>query len=645
MCGVAGVLDLDRSASADELQSTVVVMASALRHRGPDAAGSWSDPDAGIALGHRRLSIVDVSSAGAQPMCSSSGRYVLSYNGEIYNAPVLAERLEAVGRRFRGHSDTEVLIEAIDAWGLETALEHANGMFAFALWDRGQRRLHLVRDRLGEKPMYHGWIGSRLVFGSELKALRAHPGFDAEIDRDALTSFLRFNCVPAPASIFRGCHQLPPASILTVDPEARPRDASPAAYWSARSAFERGDTLPARSDDEATDQLEELLRDATKVRMRSDVPLGAFLSGGIDSSTIVALMQDLSSQPVRTFTIGNTVATFDEADRAHAVAQHLRTQHAELRVTPDDALAVVPRLPEIYDEPFADSSQIPTLLVSEMARRDVTVSLSGDGGDETFGGYDRYRWVPRVATELQRVPAGIRRAGSDLVLAIPPRRWDAIARVVPVGLRPRIPATKLAKLAAIVPLGSPDAMYRELTSHWQDPAEIVIGGHEPPGPEHMLESDGDDLAQRMMALDSVTYLPDDILVKLDRASMSVSLETRVPILDHRVVEFAAALPLRDKIRGRQSKWLLRSVLERYVPRRLFERPKAGFGVPIGDWLRGPLRSWAEELLAPERLRREGYVRPEPVHAAWTAHLTGRQDNEYRLWDVLMFEAWLEHLHS
>jgi len=643
MCGIAGVLDLARSTTADDLRATVGAMADALRHRGPDAGSTWVDAEVGVAFGHRRLSIVDVSDAGAQPMCSSSGRYVLSYNGEIYNAQSLAEQLETTGRRFRGHSDTEVLIEAIDEWGLGRALEAVNGMFAFTLWDRERRQLHLVRDRLGEKPLYYGWIGNRLVFGSELKALRAHPGFGTEIDRDALASFLRFNCVPAPASIFRGIHKLPPASILTVDPAARPRDASPAPYWSALAAFELGEASPAPSDDDATDQLEELLRDATRMRMRSDVPLGAFLSGGIDSSTIVALMQDQSSDPVRTFTIGNTVATFNEADRANAIAQHLRTHHTELLVTPDDALGVIPRLPEIYDEPFADSSQIPTLLVSEIARRDVTVSLSGDGGDETFGGYDRYRWVPWVANRLGRVPAGVRRAASRLVLAVPPRGWDAIARPIPVGLRPRIPATKLAKLAAIAPLDSPGAMYRELVSHWEDPNSIVIGAHERPGSAGASWSDGRGLEARMMALDTVTYLPDDILVKLDRASMSVSLEARVPILDHRVVEFAAALPLRHKIRDGQSKWLLRQVLARYVPKPLFERPKSGFGVPIGAWLRGPLRSWAEELLAPDRLRREGYLRPEPVRAAWDEHTSGRRDHEYRLWDVLMFQAWLDQL--
>jgi len=644
MCGIAGVLDLAGATTADELQSTARTMAAALRHRGPDDHGTWVDPAAGVAFGHQRLSIVDLSAAGAQPMCSSSGRYVLSYNGEIYNAEALANDLSGSGRRFRGHSDTEVLVEAIDEWGLERAVERTNGMFAFSLWDREHRRLHLVRDRLGEKPLYYGWIGNVLVFGSELKALRAHPAFSGEIDRDALSLFLRFNCVPAPWSIFRGIQKLPPASILTVDPARRPHEALPEPYWSALAAFEHRDGSPALSDDDATDHLEELLLDATRSRMRSDVPLGAFLSGGIDSSTIVALMQRESSEAVRTFTIGNTVATFNEADRANAIAQHLGTHHTELLVTPEDALSVIPRLPHVYDEPFADSSQIPTFLVAEIARRDVTVSLSGDGGDEMFGGYDRYRWVPRVAKRFGRVPAGVRRAASNALLAVPPRVWDALALPLPTGMRPRMPATKLAKLAAIMTLDSPPAMYRELVSHWEEPDAVVIGAHEPPTAVDAAWQTGRRPEDAMMAVDVVTYLPDDILVKLDRATMSVGLEGRVPILDHRVVEFATSLPLEQKIRDGQSKWLLRRVLARHVPTRLFESPKSGFGVPIGTWLRGPLRPWAEELLAPDRLRREGFLRPEPIRAAWDEHQRGRRDHEYHLWDVLMFQAWLETIN-
>ena len=643
MCGIAGILDPARSQRASDLVTAVDAMSAVLRHRGPDAEGTWVDADAGIALGHRRLSILDISDAGAQPMLSSSGRYVLNYNGEIYNAPALAAMLSAAGRRFRGHSDTEVLVEAIDEWGLEPALSAVNGMFAFALWDRRHRRLQLVRDRLGEKPLFYGWLGSQFAFGSELKALRAHPDFSAEIDRDALTLFLRFSCVPAPWSIFRGIQKLPPASILTVDPAHSPRIAAPVPYWSAIDAFEHDDASASVNAKDAEDRLEELLRDATTMRMRSDVPFGAFLSGGIDSSTIVALMQAGSSKPVHTFTIANTVATYDEADRARAVARHLGTHHHELLVTPTDALAVIPRLSEIYDEPFSDTSQVPTVLLAELARREVTVALSGDGGDEVFGGYDRYRWVPRTSHRLRRIPIGARRAAGRALLAVPPRVWDRLARPLPRRLRPRTPSTKLAKFAAIAPLSSPEAMYRRLVSHWDEPTAVVIDGREPPFTADAGWPDVPGLENQMMALDTVTYLPDDILVKLDRATMAVGLEARVPILDHRVVEFAAALPADAKIKGDRGKLILRRVLARHLPERIFDVPKSGFGVPLGDWLRGPLRPWAEDLLAPARLHREGYLRPEPIRAIWEEHLSRRRDHEYDLWDVLMFQEWLEAL--
>ena len=641
MCGIAGLLG--PPGRDDDLRTIARAMAGTLRHRGPDAGGAWVDASAGIALGHRRLSIVDVSDAGAQPMASASSRYVLSFNGEIYNAPALGEELRAKGHWFRGHSDTEVLVEAIDAWGLEATLPRLNGMFAIALWDRDQRRLQLARDRLGEKPLYYGWTGATFVFGSELRALKAHPAFRAEVDRDALALYLRFNCVPAPWSIYAGVRKLPVASVLTVDPAASdPSDAQPVPYWSAVTAFDATRSRFA-SEMDAVDALDELLRDATRIRMRSDVPLGAFLSGGIDSSTVVALMQQESADAVRTFTIGNTARTFDEAGRAAAVAEHLGTTHSELIVTDADAWALIPELPNVYDEPFADSSQLPTLLVSELARRSVTVSLSGDGGDELFGGYDRYRWVPRVARGAGRAPAS-RRALARAILAVPPGAWNVVARPLPERLRPRIPATKLAKLASIAPLESAEAMHRQLLSHWDHPDSVVVGSHEPaptPLPPWSNGESGREV-ERMMALDLVTYLPDDILVKLDRATMSVGLEGRVPLLDHRVVELAAALPLELKIRDGQSKWLLRQVLSRYVPARLFTRPKAGFGVPIGAWLRGSLRPWAEELLRADRLRSEGYLRPEPVRSMWEQHLARTRDCEYHLWDVLMFQAWLEH---
>lgn len=642
MCGITGILDLSASQREGELRAAVDAMRDTLTHRGPDAEGTWIDPAAGIALGHRRLSIVDLSDAGAQPMESASGRWVLTYNGELYNAPDLAADLAAAGVQFRGHSDTEVLVEAVAAWGLHPTLARANGMFALALWDRRERTLHLVRDRLGEKPLSYGWFGSSLLFGSELKALRAHPAFDADIDRVALTSYLRSSSVPAPRSIFAGVRKLPPACVLSIRSDAETaRSAEPVPYWSATQAFADGRVRADVRDDDAIDELEALLLDAVRIRMRSDVPLGAFLSGGVDSTAVVALMHAQSDEPVRTFTIGSTSRAHNEADRAAVIAQRLGSRHQELVVTGDDALATVERLPVVYDEPFGDSSQIPTLLVSELARRDVTVSLSGDGGDEVFGGYDRYRWVPSISARTAGIPVSLRARAASALLAVPPATWDALTAPIPSRWRPQIPATKVAKLASLVAVDDPRTMYELLVSHCTDPAAMVVGGTDLGVDVGADPWTDDEVVTRMMALDTVTYLPDDILVKLDRATMSVSLEGRIPFLDHRIVELMAGLPLHMKIRDGRSKWLLRRVLERHVPAEVFAGPKSGFGVPIGAWLRGPLRDWAEALLARDRLAREGYLEPARVRRLWDEHLTGRHDHGYRLWDLLMFQAWLE----
>lgn len=645
MCGIAGLLDLSRRTSAEEMRSVATEMADALSHRGPDDAGVWVDEDSGIAFGHRRLAVIDLTAQGHQPMHSACGRFVLAYNGEIYNFRHLRADLEAAGHRFRGSSDTEVLLGAISEWGLESALTKCNGMFAFALWDRRDRRLHLVRDRVGEKPLYYGLSGDLLLFGSELKALRAHPSFDGEIDRDALALYLRHNCVPAPWSIFRATRKLPPASVLTIDISERRLTREPVRYWSALEVAERGANDPLElSEEEATDALEELLKEAVGLRMESDVPLGAFLSGGIDSSTVVSLMQSQASRPVSTFTIGSTASDYDESSDARAVAQHLGTNHTELLVTPDEAISVIPRLPTLYDEPFGDSSQIPTFLVAELARRHVTVVLSGDGGDELFGGYNRYPWVPAVWRRIGRLPGGARKALARALLAVPPRSWDRLAQALPPSVRPRIPATKIEKLAEIMPTDGPQASYLRLASHWHDPSHLVRSSQEPV----TLLSDIEawpalpDISRQMMSLDTVTYLPDDILVKVDRASMGVSLEARVPLLDHRIVEFAARLPPAMTIRGRQGKWLLRQVLYRHVPQQIIDRPKTGFGFPLGEWLRGPLRPWAEELLDARRLHAEGFFDAGPIRHAWAEHVSGSRDREHRLWDVLMFEAWLEH---
>ena len=646
MCGLAGFVDCARDTPAEALRGVVTTMAGTLRHRGPDSGGAWADPAAGVALGFRRLAIIDLTEDGDQPMTSACGRYVTVFNGEIYNFGELRRHLEAAGHRFRGRSDTEVMLAAFTEWGVEEALARLNGMFALAVWDREERRLRLARDRAGEKPMYYGWAGTAFVFGSELKALRAHPGFRAEVDRDALALYLRHKYVPAPWSIYEGIRKLPPATVLTVGAERPGTIPDPVPYWSARAAAEAG-AEAGLGPREATDRLEELLGEAVGMRMVADVPLGAFLSGGVDSSTVVALMQARSGRPVRTFTVGYDDPDFNEAVDAKAVATHLGTDHTELYVSPQDCLAVIPRLPALYDEPFADSSQIPVFLVSELARRHVTVSLSGDGGDELFGGYNRYRWVPQVWRQASRVPRPLRGAAAGLLTSRSPQAWerllDRAGPLAPRGARQRLAGDKLHKLAGVLGLGSPEAIYLDLVSHWKQPGALVLGATEPlpPAADPARQAKVGGIVEQMMYLDLVTYLPDDILVKLDRASMGVSLESRVPLLDHRVIEFAWRVPLDLKLRDGQSKWLLRQVLYRHVPRELIERPKMGFGVPIDRWLRGPLRDWAETLLDAGRLRADGYLDPGPVRDRWAEHLSGRRNWQYHLWDVLMFQAWLD----
>jgi asparagine synthase (glutamine-hydrolysing) len=642
MCGIAGFWTpdgLDRDA-----EHVLSRMTGAIRHRGPDGEGRWCDPASGIALGHRRLAIIDLSREGHQPMVSADGRFVLIYNGEVYNFGELRRELEREGASFRGHSDTEVMLAAFVRWGPKAAVERFYGMFAFALWDRKERLLHLVRDRLGEKPLYYGWLGGTLLFGSELKALRAHPAWRAAIDREALTLFLRYGCVPAPHSIYEGIRKLMPATVLTMTAGGNTEETQ---YWSARRMVEEGLAHPVADEEEALEELDVLLRGTISREMVADVPLGAFLSGGIDSSTIVALMQAESTLRVRTFTIGFHERAYDEAAQARMVAGHLGTQHTELYVTPTETLAAIPKMPALYDEPFADSSQVPTFLVSQLARQHVTVSLSGDGADELFGGYNRYAWGPRIWRALSRVPVPVRGQLARGMSAVSPRRWDSLygaaAAMLPARYRMRIAGEKAHKLASVLAVESPDAMYRELVSHWRHPASVVVGGREPaslpvdgPGPATASSH-----ADRMMYLDLLTYLPNDILVKVDRASMSVSLEARAPYLDHRVVEFAWRLPLAMKVRGGQGKWLLRRLLARHVPPALTNRPKMGFGVPIDAWLRGPLRTWAEDLLEASRLRREGYLEPSAIAKTWTAHIEGSRNWQHLLWDVLMWQAWLD----
>jgi asparagine synthase (glutamine-hydrolysing) len=661
MCGIAGILV---KTWVPGLEHSAGRMADSLRHRGPDGSGVWVDEAAGLALGHRRLSILDLSAAGQQPMVSACGRFVMAFNGEIYNHLQLRRAVEEIsanpsslsgGRTaWRGHSDTESLLAGFARWGVEETLRRAVGMFAIALWDREARRLTLARDRMGEKPLYYGWQGETFLFGSELKALRAHPACRAEIDRGALALLLRYNHVPAPHSIYKGIWKLPPGTFLQVGAKdfltSGPSTAGrgglqPVPYWSLIEVAERGTKAPFDgSESEALDALEQYLGAAVRGQMVADVPLGALLSGGLDSTAVTALMQVNSSLPVQTFTIGFDEQEYDEALHARAVAAHLGTDHTELRLSGRDALALVPKLPAIYDEPFADSSQLPTLLLMNLARLHVTVALSGDAADEMLGGYNRYSLAPRFWRSLGWMPLLVRRAlGAGLTalqIETINRLVGSLARQVGVAQ----PGDKAHKLGLrLSEIRSIDDLYVSLVSEWPDAGGMVIDGRMP---SNLLDERAHwprlaDPVARMMALDGLTYLPDDILVKVDRAAMAVSLETRAPFLDLAVVEFAWSLPMQMKIRNGQGKWLLRRLLDRYVPRELLERPKMGFGIPLDAWLRGPLMEWAESLLAEDRLRNDGYLDPAPIRAAWRAHLTGQASYGYRLWSVLMFQAWMD----
>ncbi len=706
MCGFAGFITTDSSVLT-RAESVARRMSSAIQHRGPDDAGAWADAPTGIALGFRRLSILELSSAGHQPMHSANGRFVMTFNGEIYNHPDLrnllsAEQLGTPAQSWRGHSDTETLLSCFEAWGIEKTLQKTVGMFAIALWDTQTRTLYLARDRFGEKPLYFGWATTpfnsspAFVFGSELKAIRAYPGFANAVSREALALYMRFTYVPAPYSIYQNIFKLEPGCMLSINsdfstninatlpqasnlpdaaqvPSMLNAPLRPPAlqgglriqrWWSLASVVEAGAQNQISSEDEAIETLEQRLKDAVRVQSLADVPLGAFLSGGVDSSCIVALMQAQATSPVKTFTVGFEEAGFDESPHARAVAEHLGTEHNELFVSAKQAQAVIANLPAIYDEPFADSSQIPTHLVCKTARQQVSVALSGDAGDELFGGYNRYFWGPRIWSRFAWLPYPARQAFGATIRAVPTAGWDALSRP----LNALLPAAKnfaragdrAHKMATrLVGVHNLDELYSSLVSEWQDPAKVVKGvGGESGGeagdllrePSSMLSDPwpaaGAEQPQlRMMYRDSMTYLPDDILCKVDRAAMATSLETRVPFLDHRVAELAWRLPLNMKIRNDQGKWALRQVLYKYVPKELIDRPKAGFAIPVGQWLRGPLKDWAEALLDEKRLELEGYFHPKPIRDKWLQHLTGRFDHTSSLWAVLMFQSWLESTHK
>ncbi len=631
MCGIAGWIDARRMMEPDAARALLAEMSATLVHRGPDDAGQWLDPAARVALGHQRLSIIDLTASGHQPMVSRSGRWILTYNGEVYNHGELRARLVAAGSSFRGHSDTEVIVEAIDRWGLAAAAAELIGMFAFAAWDRVERKLVLVRDRVGIKPLYYAQCGSTFLFGSELKALRRHPAFRPRLHRGAVALYLQHGYIPAPYSIYEGVFKLPPGTILEVVADGEVRKSSQV-FWSLKDVVERGRTVRfVQGEAEAEEQLDALIRDAVERRMVADVPVGAFLSGGIDSSTVVGHMQAASARPVRTFAIGFSEGEFNEAPYAREVARHLGTEHLEFIVRPEEARDVIPQLAGQYDEPFGDSSAIPTFLVSRLTRQHVKVCLSGDGGDELFGGYQRYAFIEAAFRQVRGWPGWMRAAAAVVVPRLPWRyvskRWERRART----------------LVDLMRMRTPQEMYGLLHTHWRHPHGVLKDCPLPPTLFHQPTDwpETEDAIASMMFIDGMTYLPDDVLTKVDRASMAVGLEARVPLLDHRVIEFAWRLPMSFKRQGEQTKRILQRVLARYVPPSMFERKKAGFSIPIGAWLRGPLRDWAENLLSESRLEAGGLLRTAAVRRKWHEHLAGSSDWSPLLWDVLMLHDWLD----
>jgi asparagine synthase (glutamine-hydrolysing) len=654
MCGIAGILRKGGNHQI-AIEDCVARMTVTLAHRGPDAGDIWTDTAAGVAFGHRRLSVLDLTDAGAQPMHSDCGRLTVTFNGEIYNHLDIRAELEAAGTapNWKGHSDTETLLYAVRAWGVEGALQRFNGMFAFAIWDGHDSTLTLCRDRFGEKPLFYGWIGGDLVFASELKAFVAHPHWRGTIDRGALTAFMRYSYVPAPRTIWQGIRKLNSGSRVTFSRTTQADQLpQPETYWSMRQCVVAGQRDRLTDPSEATIELERLLSQAVGRQLLSDVPVGAFLSGGIDSSTVVALMQAQSSRPIKTFSIGFAESAFNEALHARGVAHHLATDHTELVVTPSDARDVMPQLAQMYDEPFGDSSQIPTHLVAMLAQRSVTVALSGDAGDELFGGYNRHVWGARLHAHIAPLPSPVKRVLAAAFGAIAPEPANTLGhlagRVLPDRYRSLRAGDQIAKIGRILDARSSEDMYRLLSSIDDDPEKVVLGGTEPESwfDEQMAEINLPiDALDRMTLSDALSYLTDDILQKVDRAAMSVSLETRVPFLDRDVVEFSCHVPPEMKVQNGHGKWLVRQVLDRYVPRRLIDRPKTGFSIPLDEWLRGPLKAWASDLLAPERLNRQGWFDSKRVNVVWAEHQHGKRNHGFWLWNILTTQAWSDHWHK
>ena len=645
MCGIVGVW---RRGHLDSLLEVINRVNGLMENRGPDAEGVWLDEARGLAFGHRRLSIHDLSMTGSQPMESSCGRYILCFNGEVYNFKELKgeiyDRRNSAAEamfRWRGDSDTEVLVEAISMWGVSAAVKKLNGMFAFSVWDKKQLQLDIVRDRFGEKPLFYGWVKDVFVFASEVRAFREIPGFSKDLCLEAVSLFMQNNCVPSPYSIYEGIYKLPPAHILTLKQNSR--DVVLNSYWSIEQAARENDgAFSGLSDTEAVGMLEEKISRSVEKRMLADVSVGAFLSGGIDSSTIVSLMQNNSTLPVKTFSIGFESNSYNEAHNAKKIAQHLGTDHTELYLTPNDAISVIPDLPDIYDEPFADSSQIPTFIVSKLAKKSVTVALTGDGGDELFGGYVRHIWADKLWRNMSMMPYPIRSLLGSMLTAVSPEVYDSIFERVkeflPSAYRQNKSGDKLHKLSRLLSARTPMEMYCNLTSHWQLKDNVVKGGL-PLSVHTSIPCSNRPVSQLMMDADLKNYFLNDILVKVDKASMAVSLEARVPLLDNSIVDFSFGIPLSMKIRNGSGKWVLKQVLRKHLPDSLIDRPKWGFGLPLDEWMRLELREWCESLLSEECIKDVGYFDPKLIRRKWKEHLSGARNWQYHLWDVLMFHSW------